>query len=195
MKNLGEKIDVGFGGRADDGTKLEPEEQGVRRTIFTDADAKHGDDSVGQMRASIVAEMSAIEAAELISKPCHLCAHWRPDEWPRLRRKMETTPEGVADLNRVRAALLSMGGATIPQLQNNDDFHDVEHALGAAGVCKALTDLYQQNMVTMPTACCPDSGPDGLPLPSLFVARRGDERRTSISTRDHILRLASKKLR
>jgi hypothetical protein len=192
MINLGEKIDVTQGARAEDGTRLEPEEQGVRHSILTGAAVRHGDDAINaNMRAAIVTEMSAIEAAEKFASPCHLCVHWRPDEWQkRVRPKMESTPEGRESLNRVRGAMLSEGAASIPQLENNDDLHDVEHALGSAGVCMALSDLFRDDMITMPTSSCPTEGPDGQPLPSLFVSRRGEERRASISTRDQILRLA-----
>lgn len=189
MKNLGEKLEVTHGARADDGTKLEPEEQGVRRTILTDAAAKHGDDAVGTMRASLVTEMSAAEAAVIFSQPCHLCAHWRPDEWPAARRKLESTPEGIADLNRMRAALLSSGSVG---MENNGESFDVEHALahGRIGVCKALTEILRDDMFTDRDATCPDALPDGSPLPALFAPRRGDERRASDATRDQILRLA-----
>ena len=192
MKNLGERIDVGFGAREDDGTKLEPEQQPVRRTIFTDADAKHGEDAVGNLRASITADMTAVEAAALLAQPCHLCGHWRPDEWPRIRAKMEATPEGLADLNRLRAAYLANGGAG---LEDGNDGYDVEHALahGRIGVCKALTDLLRNDTLTDRDACCPDVDGAGNPLPPLFVARHGGEARAVDKTRDEILKLASKK--
>lgn len=191
MKNLGERIDIGHGARADDGTKLEPEEQPVRRVIATEAEAKHGDNVVGAIRTNITADMTAIEAAAILSQPCHLCMHWRPDEWPAARRRLESTPEGLADLNRMRAALLGSGSAG---LANGDEGFDVEHALahGRIGVCKALSDLFRDDMLTEREATCPSQGPNGETIPPLFVAKRGDARRASDSTRDSVLRTASK---
>ena len=193
MINKGEKIEIGHGARDESGTRLEPEEQYVKHSILTDAVESSG---LGTLRAAIVSEMTAQEAAETFSAPCHLCTFWRPDEWQtRVRPKMESTPEGLASLNRIRAAMLSEGAASLPQLANNDDFHDVEHALGSAGVCMALSDLFRDDIVTMPTATCPSTGPGGERLPILFAPRHGAERRASTATRDQILHAASKRLK
>lgn len=191
MRNLGERVDIAHGVRADDGTKLEPEEQPVRRVIATTADVKHGVNPTGAaLRTSLTTEMNADEASRIMSEKCHLCAHWRPDEWPAVKRKLQSTPDGQAMLNRIRGEMLAGGAAAFPGMENGDDLADVEHALGSAGVCKALSDLFRDDMITMPDATCPETDPHGQPLPTLFVARRGDARRAATSTRDTILRTA-----
>ena len=199
MKNKGEKVEIGSGFRDDDGRTFEPELQPVRRTMISEADASAGGGPengarVGTLPLAITSEMPAFEAAEMLAKTCHRCAYWRPDVWPEVRRTMESTPEGRASLNQVRAAMLGLGAAVIPEMDNNDDPSDVEHALGAAGVCEALSSIFGDYMVTMPGATCPESGPGGEPLTDLFRPRAGGEaRREAARVRDEILFTARRK--
>lgn len=184
MKNLGEKIEIGAHVRADDGTKLEPEEQPVTRTIATAADVSLGDGPTGgaatgaAMRTSLVAETTAGELAATLTRPCRLCAHWRPDEWTAARRALEAAPEGRALLSKVRGEMIldGHGGS-----HGEFDHSDLEDNLRIFGVCKILTDLLGDYMVTFPTACCPEG------YAHLFKPRDGESRRLSSKARDEVM--------
>jgi hypothetical protein len=193
MKNLGEHITVGSGFTEEDGTKLEPELQPVKHTIDTSAEVNtgvgpDGGQQVGSLPVAITTEMPAIEAADALISLCHDCIFWRPDEWPAIREKLSLEEKGA-----LRATLLSKTASEIPQLDDgNDDYHSIDHALanGTHGVCKALSDMAGDNVITFYTATCPDTAPNGQPLPLLFKPK-SEARRAVMRARDAILITAS----
>jgi hypothetical protein len=191
MKNLGEKIDVGFGARADDGTKLEAEEQPVVRRIESEANVRLGSGPTGSdgyaaaMPLSIAAEMPAHEAADVLSRTCERCAHFCPEEWPAARRAIEATPEGRTAMNKLRAELIARGGGELKGLEG--ETQNVEGVLARFGVCKALSAITGEPQMTLPEGCCPEGYVN-------FTPKRGGVARRAVdSIRDGIMRLAMKR--
>jgi len=191
--NKGEKVEIGSGFREEDGTKIEPELQPVKKIIVseTTVDIGSGPDGgqrVGALPLAITSEMPAIEAADMLTSLCHACIFWRPDEWPRVRATL--TPQEIGAL---RATLLAKTSDEIPQLDDgNDDFYALDHAMsdGTHGVCKALSDMAGDDVVTFYTATCPDTAPNGAPLGLLFKPK-SEARRAVMRGRDAILLTAS----
>jgi hypothetical protein len=71
---------------------------------------------------------------------------------------------------------------------DEEDIHDVEHALSRFGVCVALSEMSGNPIFSLPESTCPEGQED------LFRPKSG-ARRAVDGIRDRILHLASKKLR
>jgi hypothetical protein len=191
MKNLGERIRVGFGAREEDGTKLEPEQQPVTREVASAADVSTGNDRDGTpigaaLPLTISESMSALDAVEMATKTCANCANFRPDLWKEERRRLEATMEGRLGLNKLRAEILCHSPDTIPSMINGDELHDVEAVLSNMGVCVALSAMTDDVISAVPEASCPDGHYH-------FAPRAGGVRRVMDRTRDYLLGLASRK--
>lgn len=196
MKNLSDRVDIGHGAREEDGTKLEPELQPVVRTIESASGVSLGNDHVGtplgqSIPLRVTTEMSAIEAAETLSKTCGRCANFRPDLWPAIQREIESTKEGREEMNKIRAAMLDRGPDVIPSMVNGldeEEIHDVEHALSRFGVCTPLSEMNGAPIASLPESCCPFGHED------LFRPKAGGAARRAVgSVRDRILQLASRR--
>lgn len=194
MKNLGDRIDVAHGVREDDGTKLEPEQQPVRRTIATEAEATHGDNVAGGMTAAVTIDMDAAEAVDVLAHTCQRCANWRPEEWPSVRRQLAATKEGQDTLDRVRAQILGLVEIDEDDLTQGSTI--VEHVMATFGLCGALTEIESAiskvyaPIITFPTATCPSNDSAGRPLPPCFTPRAAEQRREVNAVRDSILSAA-----
>jgi hypothetical protein len=194
MKNLGETISIGHGAREEDGTKLEPELQPVIRRIESESGVSLGNDHVGtpigrSLPLRIVSEMPAIEAAEVMSRRCELCAHFRTDLWPSMQREFESTHEGRVEMDKIRGHLLGLGANVIPSMINGEEIHDVEHALSRMGVCDALS-TKERPIIPLPESCCPEGYED-----TFQPKAGGTARRAVTSIRDRILKAASRRFR
>lgn len=193
MKNLGEKIEVGFGARDDRGAKMEPEEQPVVRTIASEAGVRLGNGPTGSegyvasLPLALRSEMPAFEAADVLARVCANCAHFCPEDWPATRRAIESTAEGRDAMNKLRAELLARGNGDLRGLEG--EMQNVEAVLSRFGVCKALSAEIGEPQMTLPEGVCPAGHVH-------FATKRGGvARRTIDSIRDSIMRLASKRAR
>lgn len=189
MKKLGDRLEIGHGIRAEDGTRLEPEEQPVKRTLDSTASVDAG--AVGKaieaergsalaLPLAVTVEMTAAEAAEALSQRCGLCEHWRPDEFQRDIPRMDRR-----DLDRMRADCLDLD----PKLALTERQRQVaDPLLSVLGKCMALSAVCAPEPIYChPEATCPANLPDGTPTPLLFKPRA---KATEVQIRDRMLRLA-----
>lgn len=180
MKTLGDKFQIGHGFREEDGTKIEPEEQPVKRTLESTATVDAGD--LGNRFAlplSVTSEMSALEAADLLSKQCHLCEHWRQDEF---QRDIPSIPQ--FDLDQIRAQCIDLSTETH---LTDQDRAAADPMLAIMGKCMALSEMANADIYSHPQATCPATAPNGSELPFLFKPR---EKKTEAMIRDRMLRIA-----
>lgn len=192
MKTNSDQFQIGRGARDEHDQKLEPEEQPVRRILTSDAKMDAGDlgDAIEAQQGrslsvplSVTAEMIALDAIEMLARQCHLCVHWRRDEFQREKKILEATAVGRRDLDVMRAQAIDCG-ADVPE---NVDLSEADPVLAIMGKCMALSDLARDSIYSHPQACCPANGPGGEPLPLLFKPR---SERDEMAVRDRILNAA-----
>jgi len=186
VKNLRDTFQVGYGAREEDGTKLEPEQQPVRRVIESEASVTVGEAVLPQtIPLMVTAEMEAREAEALLSSQCQFCVHWRQDEFRKDRG-------GIAriDLDRMRAQALDC--AEIENVNLSDEqIATADPILDAViGKCMALSSLCTPEPIyTHREAGCPSSLPNGIPLENLFQPIP-DAKRIKSAVRDRMMRRA-----
>jgi len=183
MKNLGEQIQIGHAHRADDGTKLEPEEQPVVKQTASEAAVDAGGAAVGALPLTISEAMPVHAAIDMLARVCGNCVHFRRDLWIAERKRLEATRDGRDGLNVVRAEILSRDPDTLPSMINGDEFHDVEAALNAFGVCVALSAVVDDMIAGPPEASCPGD--------HVYFQARSD--RDVARIKDHVLHTASRR--
>lgn len=194
--------------RAEDGTKLEPEEQPIQRVMETVATATRGGVAVGGLPVEIVAHTTAQEMSAAKGRQCYGCKHWRHEQWRRAIADADgpdAAHEDRQSINKVRAAILGSGNATITNHYEDreEGGPDVEKAMNAMGICGPLTENERATdpnfgpkewVVTFPTACCPMSvvGP-GQPY-GFFEPRDSDAERGQAANYDAVMLRAAGKI-
>jgi len=187
------------------GAKPEPEEAPVVRKLHVVADASGSltGEKLGSFKTIVSYDMEAQTVAQMQGKPCHQCKWWSQELWrnkvyPRFRSKPRGSDEQIF-LNSCRARF--------------DDDTD-ESMLTFMGVCGAMTDIYHDKQaakidpetgerILLNRKCgeqmshrnssCPEEGPDGLPMPMLFVHKDADARALDRTIYDSVLRIAQGK--
>lgn len=185
MKQTGEKVEIGSGFRDEKDQPLEPEEQPVKRTLFSAAEASAGTLTsgapVGSLPLAISSEMSAFDAAGLLTSACRNCVHWRQDENAAFRSRYT-----ISELRAIlRIDVVVKNDDVLAAL---DDVDQIGVALESMGVCKALSSALRDDIVTHFSATCPDTYPNGAPLQSMFRSR---DARATTRARDSIFTIAS----
>jgi hypothetical protein len=196
VKVLDDTLKIASGVRDDKGGKLEPEEQPTRREIAVPADLSlgngpEGGQQVGQMRAIVSAEMSAVETAVMFASKCDACAYFRPRDWQSLYRRWNdpSYAEGFRTLNRMRGELLGRGLAELAN-PGDPEAENVEWILvNAMGICGALTECVGEPVVVSCENACPATLENGAPF-AAFTPRDSEQKRASVGTYDAILRRA-----
>lgn len=194
MKIKADLLRIGHGALSPKGEKLEPEEKPVERVLVTDFDAnmKSGQ-HVGSIPGSIHYRDTAGDFAQKMRSQCWSCKHFNNDAWRAYRRSVELSDsmERRRELNAIRAALLDTGNAQIQERHTSQEGDmDVEHALSVLGICKAMTETFQDPVIVYPIGTCPDDvcGPTN---PSgLFVPKDIDSEKAGNSAFDQIMRRA-----
>ena len=195
MKTIRDRYQIGHGFQEEDGTKLEPELQPVRRIIDSAAEVNGAENIEKQLGRDlslplqITSESTAIETAELLAQQCHRCAHWSQTAWDHDRRILEQTAVGRADLDRMRAQAIDCGA----DVKITDSARvSADPLLDCMGKCHALSEIANDGIYSHPEPTCPDRDPAGNPLPLLFKPK-SEEKRAVTSIRDRLLGLASGK--
>jgi len=199
MKALSDDLIVRADSTAADGSKLEPEEKLAQRVIGTEASVSLRDQAGNvtptddAFTTKITADLTALEAAQILSQSCGRCAFWDRAGWTKTRKAWSdpSNETGFVTLNRIRGELLNAMAAS-PGMVNGNDVDDVEHALGSdIAICRALSEATREITLTAYNGCCPSNLADGTPFHDSFRAKKGGEAaRLTAQTYDKILRAA-----
>jgi hypothetical protein len=163
MKIRMDRLNI-YAGPSPDGAPVEPEQRPVQRVVDMPAQVTGSIDgqNVGQLKAEVVVEGSAAQAALSERWKCRGCKHWDRREWRRVYRQLnDPTASKTARecLNSLRGGLLMTQNAALNKHEDKDGELDVESAIQAMGWCHALNQLWQRDLtnfiVTHPQACCP----------------------------------------
>lgn len=202
-------LQIGTGMLAVDGTKLEPEQQPVRRVVTIDApvDLRGTGQVVGSIPTEVVTEnRTADDVARGFTHLCGNCKWFRNHEWVRDLRNADSPMaplERRRAINEIRGALLTTRNADLASMHEGQDGDlDVEAALHQLGYCKALYDMFKnQNMsnedatvLVHPLSCCPTDVRKANPPGGFFTPKDGEARRVGSQNYDRILRKAEGKV-
>lgn len=209
MKIKREFLSIANDARAEDGTKLEPEEQPIQRVMETVAPATmRSGQIVGALPVEIVAHSTAQEMSAAKGRQCYLCRHWRNAQWRKAIADAEGPDASHEDrklVNDVRAAILGSGNASISAHyeDHEEGGPDVEKAIWAMGICGPLTENERVNdpnfgpkewVVTFPTASCPMSVVSPTQPYGFFEARGSEEEQAAGANRDAVMFRAAGKI-
>ena len=176
---------------------LEPEQQPARRILTTDAAISlSGSGATGQSLASeISVEGEALEWAKAVCGLCHRCLHFDQDGWRKYLRHVAAA--GSLDernmINKIRAYLVTTSNAELQSIHSGNDGMDVEDALNSLGICRALTEIFNDMTVLHFKGGCPPEekrGPKGEVLHNLFSPRDAEAEKANVSNYDRIMRAA-----
>lgn len=200
MKIRSDLLQVRSGGRHEDGTKAEAEEQPVARVLTTDAPVtmSTGAATNQSMRTEIVAESTAGQMADALSHTCGQCKWFDNRGFQEAIRKSDhpAAPIDVRQtVNDIRAALLMTGNASMENRHTGvDGDTDVEAMMMACGFCKALTEHFKDDVIVYPLSACPAEVRDqSRPYGYFEPANRGAVKAGN-AARDNILMRASGKV-
>ena len=190
-----------------DGKPLEPEERPAQRVLGV-AVAPTGHIVPGQpvtigVPTTINIEGTAGEFAQGFRHQCQSCIHFSPAAWQTLRAKWENSPDLIERkfVNGIRGMLLSSGNAQLAERHmGQDEELDVEHALQAMGLCRALTEIFSDHyrqfapQIIHPLGGCPaQPGPSGEDLTQLFTPKNRQAARAGAQAYDAVLHAAVKR--
>lgn len=200
MKIRSDLLQVRSGGRHEDGTKAEAEEQPVARVLTTDAPVSMstGKQTNQTMHTEIVAESTAGQLAEALAHTCGQCKWFDNRGFQEAIRKSDhpAAPIDVRQtVNDIRAALLMTGNASMESRHTGvDGDTDVEAMLMACGFCKALTHHFKDDVIVYPLSACPaEVRSPGSPHGYFEFASRGAVKGSN-TVRDNILQRADGKV-
>jgi hypothetical protein len=190
MQIADEKIEIHRGGVDERGQHAEPEEEKATHVVMAPVSIALGNQAVegrkvvAEKLTRIGQETTAYEMALDQSTLCHLCAHFRNQDWLTVKKKFSdpSNREGGDILNKMRAEILGAESTELP-LDVREIDHDVEHALGELGVCAAWTEEDRELSVTPPYGGCPQER-------SFFTPKDRRAQRESSAAYDKILRAA-----
>jgi hypothetical protein len=137
--------------------------------------------------AHIAHQTSAGELARSVLQRCQNCEHFDPVGWAGFIRRANASSDNRLwqALNEIRGELAAQLGLD-PTLSDPHDLDqsgniDLEHALKALGLCKALSEHFKDDIIVMPINPCA--------MPDFFKAKPG-AKRSAASGYDWILRRA-----
>lgn len=183
------------------GARPEPEEIPVTRVLELDTPVKASVPSplVRTAGASVMDDRTnrpgvistklsivdnAVSAAQVGGKNCVLCHWWNQELWRKVYPKWthSNDPALQQGLNQARSIF------------PDDEDGTSESAMWTQfGVCMAMTELFGNTKVFHRACTCPETGPDGRPLPLMFMPRDADARRLSEAVYSRVLKIAAGK--
>ncbi len=185
----------------DVGQKIEPEQQPAARVMTVEGGApvnmRGNDQQVGQIPTQIIAETTAVEAANAMRFKCFMCQNFDQKAWNKIRLIWgnSSDKELFKRLNGVRMALgMTTNQEIARRSQGRDEDFDIEHALTQLGICHPLTEINGSGVVIVsPISTCPDdvctvSNPQGL-----FQAKDKDHEKIGSAAFDSIMQMAAGK--
>lgn len=211
MKIRKDILQVGSGMLSVDGTKLEAEQQPVRRVLTVDAPVTHGSGpgngrNVGAIATEIVTEnQSAIDVATHRMSLCGNCKWFRNPEWIRDLNNADSplaTIERRRMVNEIRGALLTTRNANLAEMHEGQDGDlDVEAALRQLGYCKALFETFKNmgnsnedaTVLVHPLSCCPDDVRKQMPPHGFYEPKDREAKKVGTANYDRIMSKASGK--
>jgi hypothetical protein len=195
VKATDDVIHVRADSTAADGSKLEPEEKLVQRRIGVEVTTMLGNGPTGgtpipaAMRSGVSADLTAAEAAAILSRTCCRCAFWDRAGWQQTRKAWNdpSNHEGFTTLNKIRAEFLSGHAPRV-----DSDLEAVESAIAEdLAICRALTEAHREVTLTAFSGCCPAALDSGEPFADTFRPRAGGEsKKAATAAYDTILGLA-----
>lgn len=180
---------VAVGGRNEDGTKAEPEEQATARVLHVDSETTHGGAPTSKnMATEVVAYATAGEVAAVQSRQCQTCKHFDRTGWNKLVNDAEHgTHEERFAINQVRGELMANG------LADTEDVPEVEGMLHAMGKCHALSAAQKDLIVVHPESSCPGEICTPTQPRGFYQPRDRAHAKIGQRTRDQILQAAQGK--
>lgn len=162
------------------GARPEPEEMPARRVLEVDANATGSitGEVLGKFKTAVTYEETALTMAQMQGKTCSQCLHWNQQLWHKAYVQKFHDPVFRRELNKLRARF--------------PDGEEEEH-IKAMGFCNAFTEIFQDEVVTHPGACCPSTNPKGEPMPLMFTPRDAASKRLVEAIYDKTLKMATKK--
>lgn len=161
------------------GARPEPEEMPARRVLEVDVDAtgQSTGEFLGKFKSAVTYEETALTMAQMSGKTCSMCLHWSPELWRKAYVQKFHDPTFRRELNKLRSRF--------------PDGEEEEH-IRAMGFCSAFTEIFQDEVVTHPAACCPSTNPQGEPMPLMFTPRDAASKRLVEAIYDKTLKMATK---
>ncbi len=159
MDVLSDKIEISGITRAEDGTKLEPEERPAARVIETPIDLTHGGAPVPGGIPGKIAEATTVGlVANTVRRNCGTCRYFDRTAWRKFIRDSQTTPEGRAMVTRIMGELVATDNMEFHEMHRSrvDEEFDTDHALMAMGVCHALSEWKNDTIGVTAIGTCPD---------------------------------------
>ncbi len=199
MRAKADLLQVQSARHAPDGRVQEPEEQPARRVQVLDGGApvalgKGPFDPerrpIGSIPGYITRETTAGEIATVLGTRCSLCVHMDSAWWQRLREKW-----GAPDASAVEKRYLELFRVqAIEKLTGGDARAEaVEEAMASLGVCRALTEVYREEVIVTSdpfSGCLSHPGPHGEDLSRLFTPRDAEARRAAAKAKDDVMAMA-----
>jgi hypothetical protein len=186
----------------DAGQKIEPEQQPAARVMTVDGGApvnmRGNEKQIGQIPAQIIAETTALDAANAFRSKCFQCANFDQKAWAKLRLIWgnSSDPEIFKKLNGVRAFLLGCRNEEMMRrsIGRDEDF-DVEHAIATQlGICQPLTEINGDGVIIVSAiGTCPDHVISPTNPLGLFEPKDRDHEKIGSQNFDKIMMMAAGK--
>lgn len=183
------------------GAKLEPEERPMERRLVADGlpislntSGPHlTQPPVARLQHDTVVTIEGTvgEFAHGLRHLCASCTYFDNELWMKRKREWETGDISLRkQLNVLRGMLLESQNATIQEMHRGaDDDMDVEHALNSLGICRALSEIQQDDIIMHPLAGCPDFAHDAHGN-SLYKPKNREMAQRSTEVYDAIMKAA-----
>lgn len=189
---------IASGVRDTGGHKVDAEAQPVQRVITTEGYANLNGQQAGKIPVKIISEMDAGHLASMAKKMCGGCRHFDNEEWLKRMHQIDRPDAPMEQRhasNEIRAALLLTENANLNDLHSGADGDmDPEHAMAALGLCRALTEHYNEEVIVHPISSCPVEVCSPTRQQGFYVARTKSEVRNGSAKYDAILRRAEGKI-
>jgi len=182
---------------ADDGSKIEPEQQPAQRVIEADGEVEmRSGGVVGSMPVRIISDMTAGSLAMVVRSRCRTCKNFDRTSWRKMVRKADEVDAPAiekASAMMVRDALLMTDNADVIDANTvsptEPDF-DVEAALNSMGICHALTEFKRDLIVVHPLSGCPTEVATPERQEGFYTPRSNEAERLAQAKYDEVMRAA-----
>lgn len=140
-----------------------------------------------QKIAPVTTDLQAGEVATLMRERCANCAHFRNDEWLKIKKIWGSAAPGSERRNGYMKMVIHFARSVMDHEPTVADLKRASDEMRFWGVCSALTEEKVDLVITHPEACCPE----GI---HYFKSRDREATRAGSAAFDKIMRAAQGKV-